>query len=367
MDCLQEATGKTQSFFARTWLIKDPQFMPKKFGQNDVDIEIECCGVCGSDVHTINGGWGEAPLPLCVGHEVVGRAIQVGSAVTTVKVGDRVGVGAQVWSCLECKQCTSDNENYCEKMVPTYGGPYPEEVDPRKTMSQGGFASHIRAHEYFVFPIPDGIPPECAAPMMCAGLTVWSPLARAKIGPGKKVAVVGLGGLGHFAVMFANALGAEVTVISHSAHKRDDAFNLGAKDFVVNDTPGWAKPHRYAFDLVLNTADMTHQFNVPDYLSLCSIGGAFHQLGVPDAPLPPLSIPALIINGCAISGSHIGNRPECLAMLKLAEQKQLFPMIETIPISEEGLREAVSRVSKNKVKYRFVLTGYDSAFSRQVK
>ena len=310
----------------------------------------------------ISGGWGPAPLPICVGHEVVGHAVQVGSAVKDVKVGDRVGVGAQVWSCLECNQCKSDNENYCEHTVHTYGSPYPKELDPDETISKGGYASHIRAHEYFVFPIPDNLPSEFAAPMLCAGLTVWSPLVRAKMGSGKKVAVVGLGGLGHFAVMFARALGAEVTVISHSPHKKDDALKLGATEFVVNDGPDWARPYRFTFDLVLNTADMTHKFNIPDYLSLCKVNGSFHQVGVPDAPLPPLQIQALMSNGCSISGSHIGNRPECLSMLKLAGEKKLFPIIETIPISEAGISEAVSCVAKNKVKYRFVLTDYEKVF-----
>lgn len=301
-------------------------------------------------------------MPICVGHEVVGRVVNVGSQVKTTKLGDRVGVGAQVWSCLQCDRCKNDNENYCEHMVHTYGCPYPKEADSNQTVSQGGYASHIRAHEYFVFPIPDSIPSEAAAPLLCAGLTVWSPLVRTKIGPGSKVCVVGLGGLGHLAVKFAAALGAQVAVISHSPSKRDDALRLGAEAFIVNDAPAWANPHRYAFDLVLNTADRTHEFNIPEYLSLCKIGGSFHQVGVPDGPLPAFPVGALMGNGCSISGTHIGNRPECLSMLKLAAEKELFPMIETIAISEAGISEAVTRVSKNQVKYRFVLTDFEKVF-----
>ena len=247
-------------------------------------------------------------------------------------------------------------------MVHTYGCRYPREMDPNETVSQGGYASHIRAHEYFVFPIPDSIPSESAAPLLCAGLTVWSPLVRARIGPKSRVSVVGLGGLGHLAVMFACALGAEVTVISHTPNKEDDARKLGATGFVANNTQDWAKPHRYAFDLVLNTADRTHEFNIPDYLSLCKIGGSFHQVGVPDGPLPPLEVPTLMGNGCSISGSHIGNRPECLSMLELAGEKRLFPIIETIAISEPGVGEAITRVSKNMVRYRIVLTDFSKAF-----
>lgn len=332
------------------------------FGDNDVDIKIECCGVCGSDAHTVTGGWGDAPTPLCVGHEVVGRAVQVGRNVKTVRVGDRVGVGAQVWACLECGPCKTDNENYCPHMVDTYGAPYPRHVDPGETLSQGGFASHMRAHEYFVFPIPDAIPSHLAAPMLCAGLTVWSPLVRARVGPGKKVGVVGLGGLGHFAVLFASALGAEVTVISHSPDKRDDALKLGAAHFVHSGDEGWAKPLAFQFDYLLNCADMTHTFNLDDYLSTLQVGAHFHQVGLPDEPLPTLKPQQLTANCASISASHIGSRPECLAMLKLAAEKKLFPMVETMPISEKGIAEAIERVKNNKIKYRFTLTDFDKAF-----
>lgn len=348
--------GKYQDF-------KKQEFKPKKFGDNDVDIQIECCGVCGSDVHTITGGWGDAPTPIAVGHEVVGKAIKVGSKVSTVKVGDRVGVGAQIWSCLKCPQCKSDNENYCPHQVDTYGAPYPKEVDPDETISQGGYSSHIRAHEYFVFPIPDEIPSELAAPMLCAGLTVWSPLVRAGTGPGKQVAVVGMGGLGHFAVLWAAALGAEVTVISHSPSKKDDAIKLGAKHFVSSGDKNWQEPLAFKFDFVLNTADMTHTFDLDAYLSILKVNCQFHQVGLPDEPLQGIKPQQFMANGSSIGASHIGSRPECLAMLKLAAEKKLFPMVETIEISEKGCAEAVERVKNNKVKYRFTLTGYDKAFS----
>jgi alcohol dehydrogenase (NADP+) len=327
-----------------------------------VDIKIECCGVCGSDVHTINGGWGDAPLPICVGHEVVGEAIKVGDKVSTCKVGDRVGVGAQIWACLKCPQCKSDNENYCPHQVDTYGAPYPKEVDPDETITQGGYSSHIRAHEYFVFPIPDAIPSHLAAPMLCAGLTTYSPLVRAGVGPGKKVAVVGLGGLGHFGVIWANALGAEVTVISHSPHKKEDALKLGAKHFVTNSEKGWNEPYQFAFDFVLNTADMTHTFDISEYLSICKVNAPFHQVGLPDEDLPAFKPQVFMSNGSSIGASHIGNRPECLAMLKLAADKKLQPMVETMSISEKGCAEVVSKVANNKMRYRFTLVDYDKAF-----
>ncbi|KIY04144.1 uncharacterized protein Z520_00836 [Fonsecaea multimorphosa CBS 102226] len=334
----------------------------KQFGDRDVDIEIECCGVCGSDVHTITGGWGSVPLPLCVGHEIVGHAVRVGKDVTTVKLGDRVGVGAQIWACLDCPQCKSDNENYCPHMVDTYGSQYPESVDPNKTISQGGFASHIRAHEYFVFKIPDEIPSHMAAPMLCAGLTVWSPLVRASIGPGKTLAVVGLGGLGHFAVMWGTALGAEVSVISHSPSKKADALNLGAKRFIISNDPDWHKPYAFAFDMVLNTANMTQNFNIPEYLSLCKVNGSFHQVGLPNDPLPPFRTQAFMPNGSSIGASHIGSRQECLAMLDFAARRRLLPRVETIPISEEGCKTATTKVKDGSAKYRITLTDFDKAF-----
>lgn len=198
--------------------------------------------------------------------------------------------------------------------------------------------------------------------MLCAGLTVWSPLVRAGTGPGKKVAIVGLGGLGHFAVMWANALGAEVTVISHSPDKEADARKLGAKHFVSSKDEKWAEPLAFTFDFVLNTADMTHTFNLSDYLSILKVNCQFHQVGLPDEPLEGLKTQQFMSNGSSIGASHIGSRPECLAMLKLAADRKLFPMVETIPISAAGCAEAVERVKNNKVHYRFTLTDYDKAF-----
>ncbi|ORY63227.1 uncharacterized protein BCR38DRAFT_436251 [Pseudomassariella vexata] len=246
--------------------------------------------------------------------------------------------------------------------IDTYGTPYPKDVDPDETISQGGYASHIRAHEYFVFLIPDAIPSHLAAPMLCAGLTVWSPLVRANVGPGQHIAVVGLGGLGHFAVMWATALGANVTVISHSPSKKDDALKLGAKHFINNGDKDWAKPLAFAFDFVLNTADMTHTFDISQYLSILKVNARFHQVGLPDQSIPNLKPQQFMANGSSIGASHIGNRPECLAMLKLAAEKKLFPMVETLPISAEACAEAVERVKNNKVHYRFALTDYNKAF-----
>ncbi|KAI1438072.1 alcohol dehydrogenase [Xylaria sp. CBS 124048] len=347
--------GKYQDF-------KKQSFKPKKFAEHDVDIKIECCGVCSSDVHFITGGWGHAPTPLCVGHEIVGKAVRVGSQVKTVRVGDRVGVGPQIWSCLKCQQCKSGNTNYCANQVDTYGNPYPKEVDPDETITQGGFASHVRAHEYFVFPIPDVIPSHLAAPMLCAGLTVWEALVRTGVCPGQQVAIVGLGGLGHFATMFANAFGAEVTVISHSPRKKEDALKLGAKHFVSSEDNDWSKPLAFKFDLVLSTADVLPITAVQEYLSTLKVNCKLHQVGLPDKPIEGFRPQQLMSNGCSIGSSHIGSRAECLAMLDFIAEKRLFPMVETIPISEKGCAEAVERIKTNNVRFRFTLVDFDKVF-----
>jgi len=198
--------------------------------------------------------------------------------------------------------------------------------------------------------------------MMCAGLTTYSPLVRAGTGPGKQVAIVGLGGLGHFAVMWASALGAEVTVISHSEDKKEDALKLGAKHFVYNGDKDWAKPLAFKFDFVLNTADMTHTFDLDNYISILKVNCQFHQVGLPDEPIKELKAQQFMPNGSSIGASHLGSRPECLAMLKLASERNLAPMIETLAISADTCAEAVERVKHNKVHYRFTLVDFDKQF-----
>jgi len=358
---------------------KKMKFTPKNFEDYDIDIVNECCGVCGSDVHTITGGWGGMPnKPLCVGHEVIGKVLRVGSKVKTIKVGERVGVGAQVQSCMQCQQCRSDNEQYCPHQVDTYGANYkenggnpaynPDEQKPMKDKngkelySQGGYSSHSRVHEQFVFQIPDNIPSHEAGPMMCAGLTTYSPLVRAGTGPGKKVAIVGIGGLGHFAVLWAKGLGAEVWALSHSPTKKATALKLGADHFVSTKDKDWAKPLAFTFDFILNAADMTNEFNIQEYMSTLAVNGEFHNVGLPDEPLPEMKAFDFAPNGSKMGGSHIGSKKEAQEMLKLASEKGIHPMIETIDISEAGCSEAVNKVKKNEVRYRITLTGFHKAF-----
>ncbi|KAF4313011.1 hypothetical protein SLS57_007349 [Botryosphaeria dothidea] len=338
------------------------EFKLKPFGDRDVDIAIDACGVCASDVHTITGGWGsDIPLPLCVGHEIIGKVVKVGKDVTTIKEGDRVGVGAQIGADLTCGNCKADQENYCPNSIDTYGAPYPD-----GTISMGGYSSHVRAHEYFTFKIPDALETSLAAPMLCAGLTVFSPLKRLGAGPGKKIGIVGIGGLGHFGILFAKALGAEVYAISHSPNKKEDALKLGAKDFIVTKEKNWAEPWKFAFDFIINTADATDKFNLPDYFSTLKVNGSFHMVGFPDNPLPQIQAQVFAPNGCSMGASHIGNRPEMIEMLELAAKQNVKSWVETIDISEEGCKQAVERVYNNdNVRFRFTLVGYDKVFGKR--
>lgn len=331
--------------------VKD--FKPKQFEETDIDIAIECCGVCGSDVHSITGGWGDIITPLITGHEIVGKAVKVGSQVKGFKVGDRVGVGAQVWSCGECNRCKNDQENYCAKQVDTYNAKY-----PNGDIAHGGYATAARVNERFCFHIPDSIPSEIAAPMMCAGLTVYSPLVRHGAGPGAVVGIVGIGGLGHLALQFAKALGcAEVVAISSSDKKREDAMKMGATDYIVHggaDGDNAKITEKYAdyFDLILVTADVSEGIPL-DLMSCLKVNKRFICVAMPDEALPPIKTQDFAGNGAMLGGGHIGSKVEAEAMLKLAAEKGVKTIIETLPMKEAG--KAVQRVKSNEVRYRHVL------------
>ncbi|KAF3179899.1 hypothetical protein TWF106_004690 [Orbilia oligospora] len=335
-------------------------FAPKKLDDNDVDIKIECCGICASDVHKISGQWGDTPYPLAVGHEIVGRVVGVGPKVSSVKVGQRVGMGAQCWSCGDCKQCKNDNETYCKFQKDTYGA-----LQSDGTISQGGYSSHIRVHDFWVFPIPEKLASVDVAPMLCAGITVYSPLVRNGAGPGKKVGIVGIGGLGHFGIMFAKALGAEVWAISRSEAKKEDALKLGADGYIATGaSENWAEEHEFSFDMIITTANSNENFDLGKYLSLLTVHGKFIMVGLAPGDGQKVSAFDLLGNGCFIGASHLGSRTEMLAMLDLAAEKGLKSWSETIPISEEGCKTGVTRLLKNDVRYRFVLTDYEKAFGQ---
>ncbi|KAA8572674.1 hypothetical protein EYC84_003267 [Monilinia fructicola] len=258
---------------------------------------------------------------------------------------------------MQCPQCKSDNENYCPKQVDTYMAPYKEDEgrseQPMKDgkgnqiFSQGGFSSHSRVHEQFVFKVPDGLASTDAAPMMCAGLTTYSPLVRAGTGPGKKVAILGIGGLGHFGLPLGESFGRRSLGALHSPSKKEAAIKLGADHFVSTNEKDWAKPLAFTFDFILNCADMTHEFDLGSYMSTLAVNGEFHNVGLPDKPLPRLMA-------------------QDFAMLQLAADKKIKPMIETIDISEAGCKKAVEKVKVNDVRYRITLTGFEKAFGTKV-
>lgn len=355
----EQATG-FQVDSAETWKTPTKRSFPlKPFGDYDVDIKVEACGICYSDIHTISGGWGAQNFPICVGHEIVGTAVRVGNRVTKIKQGERVGQGAQCFSCGECKQCKHGNENYCPVIkIDTYGDKYPG----TDVTSSGGYANYTRAHENWVFPIPDGLKSEYAGPMLCAGLTSYSPLVRNGCGPGKKVGILGIGGIGHFGLIFAKALGAEVWAISRSRAKEADAKKLGADGFIATSEKDWEVPHKFSFDVVINTSSSYENFDLAKYLSMMDVHGKFISVGLPEEEGIVIKAQDLIPNGVSLSTSHIGNREEALQMLKLAADKKLEPWIENVEINQKNLEDALQRMAKNDVRYRFCLVGHEKEF-----
>lgn len=351
------------------------RFSYKNFSHEKGKLTVSSCL---SDKHTISGEWGDCPYPLTVGHEVVGKVLQVGPKVTLAKVGQRVGVGAQVWSCLSCPQCKNDNETYCPEQIDAYGAPY---LDTGYT-TQGGYASHTRIHEYWsvtlnysllrqsesdhlprVYPIPTLLASSQAAPMLCAGITVYSPLKRLGAGPGKKIGVIGLGGLGHYAIMFSKALGAETWAISRSRAKEQDSNKMGADGFLATSEKDWNQPHKMTFDIVINTANSLEGFHLDEYLSLLNVHGHWNSVGMPGgSDSMSLRNQDFISNGCYIGSSHLGSRREMIEMFDLVVEKDINSWVEEIPISEEGLREAMKKIEQSSARYRSCMVAYDKAF-----
>jgi uncharacterized zinc-type alcohol dehydrogenase-like protein len=315
-------------------------------GANDVLIEIEYCGICHSDIHFARGEFGDIPNPLVPGHEIVGTLTEVGSGVTKHAVGDRVGVGCMVNSCRECANCRQGEEQYCLKgHTLVFGG-----VDIDGRMTQGGYSTHVPVSEDFVVRIPDGLDPAAAAPLLCAGITTYSPLRHWGAGPGKKVAVVGLGGLGHLGVKIAKAMGVEVTVLSQTLSKKDDGFRLGADDYRATSDPATFTELAGSFDLVLNT--ISAPIDVDAYLSLLAFNGALVNLGAVAEPLS-VNIFSLFANRRSYAGSQFGGIRETQEMLDFCAEHGITADIELI--GAEQINEAFDRVLKSDVRYRFVI------------
>ena len=301
----------------------------------DVLIDIEFAGICHSDIHQAREGWGEAIFPMVPGHEIAGVVSAVGSEVTSHQVGDRVGVGCMVDSCGECANCQAGMEQYCAKgNVQTYNG-----VGFDGEPTYGGYSQQVVVQEKFVCGIPEGISLEVAAPLLCAGITTYSPLNKWNGGPGKKVAVVGLGGLGHMAVKIAAAMGAEVTVLSQSLKKQEDGLKLGAQHYYATSDENTFKELRGSFDIILNT--VSAEIPVDSYLGLLNVNGAMVNVG---APSTPLSYNAF---------SLIGGIPETQEMLDFCAKHNIGAEVEVI--SADEVNEAYERVLGSDVRYRFVI------------
>ncbi|CRK18658.1 Methylthioribulose-1-phosphate dehydratase [Verticillium dahliae VDG1] len=330
------------------------EFEPKKWTEEDVDIQVSHCGICGSDLHTLKSGWFPTPYPCCVGHEIVGKAVRVGQNVKNIKVGDRVGVGAQARSCRkdDCPQCSNGQENYCNReMVSTYGSVYPGD----EGKSYGGYADYNRTNGRFVIKIPDGLSSESAAPMLCGGITVFAPLRNNGCGPGKTVGIVGVGGLGHYGILFAKALGADKVVgISRKASKKADVLSLGADAYIAtDDDKDWAKENGRTLDLIISTVS-SPKMPLTEYLGLLKVGGTLIQVGAPDGgELPPINAFTLLASQYKIGGSGIGSPSDIAEMLQLAADKKIESWVETRPLKEAN--QAILDMDAGKARFRYVL------------
>ena len=339
---------------AKSWGTKGPQerlepmtIERRDLRPEDVAIKISHCGICHSDVHFARNDWGMSLYPMVPGHEIVGTVTDVGSAVKKFSTGDRVAVGCLVDSCRTCEQCQSGHEQFCAEMPTfTYSG------QDRQTgeTTQGGYSDHIITREEFVCSFPDGLDMARGAPLLCAGITTYAPLRRFSVGPGQKVAVAGLGGLGHMGVKFAAAMGAEVTMITTSPEKGEDARELGAHDVLLSTDEQAMASAANRFDFILNTIPVTH--NVGPYVDLLKPNGVMVIVGAID-DLPGLHGGALVMRNRVVAGSLIGGLPETQEMLDFCAVNDILPDVEVIPIDK--VNEAWERMEKGDVRYRFVI------------
>ncbi len=320
-------------------------------GPYDVLIDIAYCGVCHSDIHQARDEWGGSTFPMVPGHEIVGHVAKVGDMVTKFKPGDAVGVGCFVDSCRHCEACEAGEEQFCAHgMSATYNGFERNGMQLDRTRpTYGGYSTRITVNENYVLRIPDGIPLDRAAPLLCAGITTYSPLRHYGVKAGDHVAVVGLGGLGHMGVKIAHAMGAHVTVLSHSPNKRADALKLGADEFIATGDGEVFKTHAKSFDFILDTVSAQHDYN--DYLGLLKRDGTMVLVGMPDPT--PLRAGPLIMGRRRLAGSLIGGIRETQEMLDFCANHGVASDIELIRI--EQINEAYERMLRGDVRYRFVI------------
>jgi uncharacterized zinc-type alcohol dehydrogenase-like protein len=323
-------------------------FERREPGPDDVQIEILYCGVCHSDLHQARDEWGNSAFPMVPGHEIVGRVTQVGSGVTKFKAGDLAGVGCLVDSCRTCPDCQQDLEQYCNDSTYTYNSP--DKKNPGKS-TYGGYSNLIVVDQHFVLKVSDKLDLAAVAPLLCAGITTYSPLRHWKVGPGMKVGIVGLGGLGHMGVKFAHAFGAHTVLFTTSANKVEDAKRLGADEVVISKNADEMQQHAESFDFILNTVAAPH--NLDAFTGLLKRDGTMCLVGVPDSPHPSPAVGNLIFKRRALAGSLIGGLRETQEMLDFCAEHNIVSDIEMIKIQE--INEAFDRMQKSDVKYRFVI------------
>lgn len=342
-------TAKARAVFSPSGQFEVASIERRDVGVKDVLIEIKYAGICHSDIHTARQEWGEIEFPITPGHEIAGIVTEVGSEVSKYKIGDRVGVGCMVDSCGECEYCLRGDEQFCvQNNVGTYND---TDRFGNGERTQGGYSSHIVVKENFVLGIPEGIGLAEAAPLLCAGITTYSPLRHWNAGPGKKVAIVGLGGLGHTAVKIAHAMGAEVTVLSHSEKKREDSVRLQADHYYNTSDEGMLEKLANSFDLIINTVSSA-DIDINGYLGSLKVDGTMVNVGAPPAPVS-LQVFSLILKRRSYAGSLIGGIKETQEMLDFCAKHKIGADIELV--SADDIDNAYERVLASDVRYRFVI------------
>lgn len=323
-------------------------FGRREVGDDDVQLQLMYCGICHSDIHVVRGEWGRVIYPMVPGHEMTGRVIKVGKNVRKFKVGDQAGVGTIVDSCLTCDSCKSGKEQYCDRgeAVETYNSPDKH----TGTRTQGGYSDTMVVKEHFVFKIPAGLDMKAAAPLLCAGATMFSPLLEWKVGKAMKVGIIGIGGLGHLGIKLAVAKGAEVTGFTTSPSKLDDIRRFGAKEAVLVDDGGKLKKYAGQFDFVIST--VPYKYNMEGYLSLGKRHGTFVQIGIPpgDLILSPFTLVKTQVN---LTGSNVGGMPETQELLNFCAANKIAPEVQVI--AAKDINEAYQKVVGKNVRYRYVI------------
>lgn len=315
-------------------------------GPKDVVVDIAFCGICHSDIHQVRDEWANSMYPMVPGHEIVGKVAAVGSDVTRFKVGDLAGVGVTVDTCMQCENCKAGAEPYCMKgMVGTYNA-----RDYAGSVTYGGYSNNIVSPEHYVYSISPKLDLAAVAPLLCAGITTWSPLKHWGVSAGKRVGIVGLGGLGHMGLKFAHSLGAETALFTTSPGKEQDARRLGADEVVLSRDKDAMKKHTGKFDFILDCVSAPHDLN--EYMSLLRLDGTLCQVGLPDQPLPVAAF-SLVTNRRSLSGSMIGGMAETQEMLDYCAENNIVSDIELTGVDK--LDQAYDRVVKGDVKYRFVI------------